>query len=45
MNLIDRLRSRRRINRQAHAINRALRAAPTQAMRNEILIFAQRDSS
>ena len=45
MNMIQRLRSRRSSSRQAHAIDRALRSAPTQAMRNEILIFAQRHNS
>jgi hypothetical protein len=40
MKMIDRLRSRRSTSRQTHAINRALRAAPSQAMRDEILIFA-----
>ncbi|HET9518374.1 MAG TPA: hypothetical protein VFO77_11655 [Actinoplanes sp.] len=42
MRLIDRLRTRRRISRQAQAIERALRDAPSRAMREEILIFAQR---
>jgi hypothetical protein len=45
MNMIQRLRSRRTATRQAHAIDRALRSAPTRAMRNEILIFAQRHVS
>jgi hypothetical protein len=45
MKMIQRLRSRRSVSRQAHAIDRALRSAPTQAMRNEILIFAQRHNS
>ncbi len=45
MNMIQRLRSRRSVTRQAHAIDRALRSAPTQAMRNEILIFAQRHNT
>jgi hypothetical protein len=45
MSMIQRLRSRRIAARQAHAIDRALRSAPTDAMRNEILIFAQRHSS
>jgi hypothetical protein len=45
MKIIDRLRTRRSISRQSHAIDRALRAAPSQSMRDEILIFAQRHSS
>lgn len=45
MSMIDRLRTRRTTTRQAHAIDRALRSAPTQSMRNEILIFAQRHTS
>ena len=45
MSMIDRLRTRRTATRQAHAIDRALRSAPTQSMRNEILIFAQRHTS
>jgi hypothetical protein len=42
MSLIKRLRTIRTANRQASAIDRALRNAPTQAMRDEILIIAQR---
>jgi hypothetical protein len=42
MNLINRLRSRRNASRQTRAIDRALRVAPTQAMRDEILVIAQR---
>jgi hypothetical protein len=45
VNMIERLRSRRTATRQAHAIDRALRSAPTETMRNEILIFAQRHNS
>jgi hypothetical protein len=45
MSMIQRLRNRRTAARQAHAIDRALRCAPTPAMRNEILIFAQRHTS
>jgi hypothetical protein len=42
MSMIDRIRSRRLINRQNRAIDRAWHSAPTQAMRDEIAIFAQR---
>jgi hypothetical protein len=42
MNMIDRLRHRRNVSRQHRAIDRALRSAPTQAMRNELLMIAQR---
>ncbi len=42
MSTIDRIRTRRRISRQNRAINRALQSAPTQSMRDEIVIFAQR---
>ncbi len=45
MKMIDRLRTRRSAYRQAHAINRALREATSQTMRDEILIFAQRHTS
>ncbi|MFC6562394.1 hypothetical protein [Actinoplanes utahensis] len=39
--MIDRYRQRRMISRQNRAIDRALQVAPTQAMRDEIAIFAQ----
>ncbi|HEV8569940.1 MAG TPA: hypothetical protein VGQ92_23120 [Actinoplanes sp.] len=42
MSMIDRIRHRRMINRQNRAIDRAWHSAPTQAMRDEIAIFAQR---
>jgi len=42
MSMIDRVRQRRLINRQNRAIDRAWQSAPTQAMRDEIAIFAQR---
>ena len=42
MSIIDRVRQRRMINRENRAIDRAWHSAPTQAMRNEIAIFAQR---
>ncbi|MCU7728235.1 hypothetical protein ODJ79_31350 [Actinoplanes sp. KI2] len=42
MSIADRLRQRRMINRENRAIDRALRTAPTESMRNEIAIFAQR---
>jgi hypothetical protein len=42
MKLIDRARERRLINRQSRAIDRAWHSAPTQSMRDEIAIFAQR---
>jgi hypothetical protein len=41
-NMIDRIRSRRLINRQDRALDRAWHSAPTQAMRDELAIFAQR---
>ncbi|HEX8343786.1 MAG TPA: hypothetical protein VF657_03430 [Actinoplanes sp.] len=40
--MINRLRQRRNISRQNRAIDRALRSAPTQAMRTELLMIAQR---
>ena len=40
--MIDRIRNRRMINRENRAIDRALRSAPTQSMRDEIAIFTQR---
>jgi hypothetical protein len=42
VNVIDRIRRRRQINRQHRAIDRALQSAPTQAVRDEIAFFAQR---
>jgi len=42
MSLVDRVRRRRMINRENRAIDRAWQSAPTQAMRQEIAIFAQR---
>ncbi len=42
MSMINRIRNRRMINRQNRAINRAWQSAPTQSMRDEIAIFAQR---
>jgi len=40
--MIDRIRSRRTTNSQKRAIDRAWQSAPSQAMRDEIAIFAQR---
>jgi hypothetical protein len=42
MKMIDRARQRRLINRQNRAIDRAWMSAPSQSMRDEIAIFAQR---
>jgi hypothetical protein len=42
MNIADRMRRRRMINRERRAIDRAWQSAPTQAMRDEITIMAQR---
>jgi hypothetical protein len=42
MSMVDRIRHRRLVNRQNRAIDRALHSAPTQAMRDEIAVFAQR---
>jgi hypothetical protein len=42
MSMIDRIRHRRLINRENRAIDRAWHSAPTQAMRDEIAVFAQR---
>ena len=42
MSIADRVRRRRMINRENRAIDRAWHSAPTQAMRDEIAIFAQR---
>ncbi|WP_430779690.1 hypothetical protein [Actinoplanes sp. G11-F43] len=40
--MIDRFRQRRTMSRQNRAIDRAIAGAPTQAMRDEIAIIAQR---
>ena len=42
MTIVDRVRQRRLINRQNRAIDRAWMTAPSQSMRDEIAIFAQR---
>ena len=42
MSMIDRIRKRRTVTRQARAIDRAVRTAPSRAARDEILFFAQR---
>jgi hypothetical protein len=42
MTTFDRIRSHRLAKRQDRAIERAWHSAPTQAMRDEIAIFAQR---
>jgi hypothetical protein len=42
MSMIDRIRQRRMINRENRAIDRAWQSAPTQSMRDEIAVFAQR---
>jgi hypothetical protein len=42
MSIINRVRQRRQIHRRNRAIDRAIQAAPTQAMRDEIAILAQR---
>ena len=42
MSMIDRIRRRRMISRQNRAIDRAMQSAPTQAMRDEIAFFSQR---
>ena len=42
MSMISRLRQRRKISRQNRAIDRSMHAAPTQSMRDEIALFAQR---
>ncbi len=41
MSMINRLRRRRTIARHNRAIERALNAAPTQSMRDEIAVMAQ----
>ncbi|MEV1288345.1 hypothetical protein [Micromonospora sp. NPDC049679] len=40
--MIDRFRTRRDATRRARAIERALRSATSPAVRNEILVIAQR---
>ena len=40
--MIDRIRQRHAIARQNRVIDRAVQAAPTQSMRDEIAVFAQR---
>jgi len=40
--MIDRIRRRRAISRENRALARAWQSAPTQSMRDEIAIFAQR---
>jgi len=42
MSIIDRVRQRRMIKRENRAIDRAWQSAPTESMRHEIAIFAQR---
>jgi hypothetical protein len=42
MSIVERVRQRRQANRHNRAINRAWQTAPTQAMRDEIVILAQR---
>jgi hypothetical protein len=42
MSMIDRVRQRRVTKRQNRAIDRAWQSAPTQSMRDEIAVFAQR---
>jgi hypothetical protein len=42
MSMIDRIRHRRQVSRQNRVIDRARQAAPTQSMRDEINLFAQR---
>jgi hypothetical protein len=42
MSMIDRIRRHRMITRQNRAIERAWQSAPTQSMRDEIALFAQR---
>ncbi|WP_169789803.1 hypothetical protein [Actinoplanes subtropicus] len=42
MSIIDRVRQRRMINRENRAFDRAWQSAPTESMRHEIAIFAQR---
>ncbi|MCA2212833.1 hypothetical protein [Jidongwangia harbinensis] len=42
MSMLDRIRRRRMITRHTRAIERAWQSAPTQSMRDEIALFAQR---
>lgn len=42
MSIVKRVRQRRQMHRRNRAIDRAMQAAPTQAMRDEIAILAQR---
>ncbi|MER5456996.1 MULTISPECIES: hypothetical protein [Micromonospora] len=42
MSMIERIRSRRDASRRARAIERALRSANSPAVRDEILVIAQR---
>ena len=42
MSVIKNIRHRRLINRENRAISRAYKSAPTQSMRDEIALFAQR---
>ncbi|MFC7528909.1 hypothetical protein [Actinoplanes sp. GCM10030250] len=42
MSMMDRIRRRRMVSRETRAINQAWTSAPSQAMRDEIAIFAQR---
>lgn len=44
MNIAAKLRARRVESRNRRAVNRAIANAPTPAMRDEILIMAQRQS-
>jgi len=44
MNIVDRIRRRRRINRQNRAIDRAWASAPTQSTRDEISAIARRQT-
>jgi hypothetical protein len=42
MSMIKHLRQRHQVSRQKRAIERAMQSAPTQSMRDEIALFAQR---
>jgi hypothetical protein len=42
MSILKRVRQRQQMHRRDRAIERAMQAAPTQAMRDEIAIIAQR---
>ena len=44
MSTIERIRNRRIAKRDARAIDRAWKSAPTQSMRDEIAIFSQQRS-